>query len=68
MKDNAFIGSNSNIVAPVTIENEGYIAAGSTITENVAKGELSIERSKQINKPGYVEKKKIRDEKLKEEK
>lgn len=68
VKDNAFIGSNSNIVAPVTIENEGYIAAGSTITENVAKGELSIERSKQINKPGYVEKKKIRDEKLKEEK
>lgn len=69
VEDNAFIGSNSNIVAPVHIEEEGYIAAGSTITKDVGKGNLSIERSEQINIAGYVEKKKQRDlKKLKEKK
>lgn len=67
VKDNAFIGSNSNIIAPVTVEEEGYIAAGSTITKNVGIGDLSIERAEQKNIKGYVEKKKARD-KLKEEK
>ena len=57
VEDNAFIGSNSNIVAPVTIKKEGYIAAGSTITSDVEAGYLSIERAEQKNIPGYVEKK-----------
>lgn len=67
--DNAFIGSNSNIVAPVNIACEAYVAAGSTITRDIDKGELSIERAEQKNIAGYVEKKKKRDlEKLKEKK
>ena len=63
----AFIGSNSNIVAPVNIEDEGYIAAGSTITKNVKEGYLSIERAEQRNIEGYVEKKKKRDLKIEKE-
>lgn len=55
--DRAFIGSNSNLVAPVEIGEDGYIAAGSTITKKVGKGQLSIERSKQKNLDGWVEKK-----------
>ena len=47
--DHAFIGSNSNLVAPVEIEDYGYIAAGSTITKKVEEGQLSIERGKQKN-------------------
>lgn len=67
--DGAFIGSNSNIVAPVNIAEEAYVAAGSTITKDIDKGELSIERADQKNIAGYVEKKKKRDqEKLKEKK
>lgn len=67
--DDAFIGSNSNIVAPVNIADEGYVAAGSTITKDVSEGELSIERAEQKNIAGYVEKKKKRDEeKIKEKK
>ncbi len=55
--DNAFIGSNSNLVAPVRIEDWAYIAAGSTITKEVKAGELSIARAEQVNKSGWVEKK-----------
>lgn len=57
VKDNAFIGSNSNLVAPVEIDQWAYIAAGSTITKDVGNGELSIERSKQTNIKGWVERK-----------
>ena len=65
--DNAFVGSNSNIVAPVKIEDDSYIAAGSTITKDVESGSLSIERAEQKNIAGYVEKKRKRDlEKQKE--
>lgn len=69
VEDRAFIGSNSNIVAPVTIKQEAYIAAGSTITSDVEPGHLSIERSEQKNISGYAEKKRKRDlEKEKEQK
>ena len=65
--DDAFIGSNSNIVAPVNIEKDAYIAAGSTITKDVGSGMLSIERAEQKNIAGYTEKKRKRDlEKSKE--
>lgn len=68
VEDDAFIGSNSNLVAPVHVEKEGYIAAGSTITKDVEEGSLSIERADQVNVAGYVEKKKKRDlKKLKEQ-
>lgn len=55
--DNAFIGSNSNLVAPVNIEPWAYIAAGSTITKEVKEGELSVARARQVNITGWVEKK-----------
>ncbi len=51
--DNAFIGCNSNLVAPVTIEENAFIAAGSTITKDVEKDAMAIARSKQVNKAGY---------------
>lgn len=52
--DNAFIGSNSNIVAPLEVEDNAYIAAGSTITKKVFKGQLSLERADQKNIDGWV--------------
>jgi bifunctional UDP-N-acetylglucosamine pyrophosphorylase/glucosamine-1-phosphate N-acetyltransferase len=55
--DHAFVGSNSNLVAPVEVKEWGYIAAGSTITDNVGEGELSIARARQVNKVGWVDKK-----------
>ncbi|QAT62771.1 bifunctional UDP-N-acetylglucosamine diphosphorylase/glucosamine-1-phosphate N-acetyltransferase GlmU [Acidilutibacter cellobiosedens] len=55
--DNAFIGSNSNLVAPVKVEKWGYIAAGSTITDAVNEYDLSIARARQVNKKDWVIKK-----------
>lgn len=55
--DNAFIGCNTNLIAPVTIGDCGYTAAGSTVTKNVPDGALAIERSKLEIKEGYSEKK-----------
>ncbi|HSQ88649.1 MAG TPA: bifunctional UDP-N-acetylglucosamine diphosphorylase/glucosamine-1-phosphate N-acetyltransferase GlmU, partial [Romboutsia sp.] len=57
VKDGAFIGSNSNLVAPVKIEEKGYIATGSTITDDVPQGALAIARQRQVIKEGWVEKK-----------
>lgn len=51
--ENAFIGSNSALVAPVEIGDGAYIASGSVITEPVAPDALGIGRSRQVNKPGY---------------
>lgn len=50
IKDNAFIGSNSNVVAPVTVEEKGYVAAGSTITKDVPAGALCVSRARQVIK------------------
>ncbi len=52
----AFIGSNATLVAPVEIGEEGYVGAGSVITENVPSGALGLGRARQINKEGWVEK------------
>ena len=51
--DNCFIGSNTNMVAPVTIGNNVLVAAGSTITADVPADSLAIARQKQINKEGW---------------
>ncbi len=50
--DKAFIGSNSNLVAPVTVQQGGYVACGSTITDTVEEGDLAIARARQVNKKG----------------
>lgn len=54
--DNAFIGCNSNLIAPVEIGKDAYIAAGSTINQDVPEGALAIARERQTNKPGYAAK------------
>ena len=51
--DAAFIGSNSSLVAPVTIGNGATVGAGSTITRDVAENSLAVERSKQVEKENY---------------
>ncbi|MCI6659514.1 MAG: hypothetical protein SOW48_04590 [Peptoniphilaceae bacterium] len=56
--DHAFLGSNANLIAPVEVEEDGFIAAGSTITKKVEKGALALERAEQKNIAGYVEKRK----------
>jgi len=54
IEDDVFIGCNSNLVAPVTVGKGAYVAAGSTITEDVPGEALSIARARQINKEDYV--------------
>lgn len=56
--EHCFIGCNTNLVAPVTIGDFAYTAAGSTITDDVPADALAIARARQVNKEGWVEKKK----------
>jgi bifunctional UDP-N-acetylglucosamine pyrophosphorylase/glucosamine-1-phosphate N-acetyltransferase len=60
IEDGAFIGSDSQLVAPVRIGKGAYVAAGSSIVEDVPDGALGIARGKQTNKPGWVDKRKAR--------
>lgn len=53
--DDAFIGCNTNLISPVTVENGSYIAAGSTITEDVHAGDLAVARARQKNIPGWMD-------------
>ncbi len=53
IEDNVFIGCNSNLVAPVTLKEGAYTAAGSTITKEVPSEALAIARCKQENKLGW---------------
>ena len=55
--DHSFIGCNTNLVSPVTIHDNTYIAAGSTITSEVKEGDLAVARAKQRNISGWVDKK-----------
>lgn len=50
IKDNAFIGCNSNLIAPIEIGKNTFIAAGTTVTKNVGDNEFAISRVKQENK------------------
>jgi bifunctional UDP-N-acetylglucosamine pyrophosphorylase/glucosamine-1-phosphate N-acetyltransferase len=52
-----FIGSDSALVAPVRVGDGAYIAAGSTITDNVPAEALGIARGRQVTKPGWASKK-----------
>ncbi len=51
--DKSFIGSNTNLVAPVTLGDNSFVAAGSTITEDVPADSLAIARQRQTNKEGW---------------
>jgi bifunctional UDP-N-acetylglucosamine pyrophosphorylase/glucosamine-1-phosphate N-acetyltransferase len=57
---NSFVGSDSTLVAPVTIADGAYIGAGSCITKDVPSGALAIGRSRQTNLEGWVEARKAR--------
>ena len=61
IEDKAFIGSDTTLIAPVTVGESAYIAAGSAITDHVPAGALGIARGRQENKAGWVEKKKNAD-------
>lgn len=52
--DRVFVGSDSQLVAPVTIGNDAIIAAGATITKTVPAGALALSRAPQVNKEGYA--------------
>lgn len=54
IEDNAYIGSNNTLIAPLTIEKNAYTAAGSTITDRVPADALAIGRARQIVKEGYA--------------
>lgn len=54
--NDVFIGCNTNLVAPVKVGDGSYIAAGSTITEDIPQNCLAIARERQINKKGWVKK------------
>lgn len=49
-----FVGSNSNIIAPMVIEDGAFIAAGSTLNQDVPAGSLAIARARQVNKPEWL--------------
>ena len=53
--DYSFIGSGSNIVAPVNIADHAYVAAGSTITDDIDAHDMGIARGRQVNKKGYFD-------------
>ena len=55
VEDGAFVGSDSTLVAPVRIGKGAYVAAGSTITENVPEGSLALGRSRQTTKEGWAQ-------------
>ncbi len=56
IEDEAFVGSNSNLIAPITVGKRAVVAAGSTVTEDIHSGDMAIARSRQENKPGYGDK------------
>ena len=61
IEDGAFIGSDTQLVAPVTVGAGAYVAAGSSITHDVPAGALGVARAKQTNIEGWVARKKKRD-------
>jgi len=58
IKDNVFIGSNSSLVAPLTVEKDSIVGAGSVITKKVRKKSLALTRSPQLEVKNYKRKKK----------
>ncbi|PKK95558.1 MAG: bifunctional UDP-N-acetylglucosamine diphosphorylase/glucosamine-1-phosphate N-acetyltransferase GlmU [Tenericutes bacterium HGW-Tenericutes-5] len=54
--NDVFVGCNSNLIAPIKIDDNAMIAAGSTLDKNVPKGSLAIARAYQVNKENYIRK------------
>jgi bifunctional UDP-N-acetylglucosamine pyrophosphorylase/glucosamine-1-phosphate N-acetyltransferase len=66
--EGAFIGSDTQLVAPVTVGANAVVGAGSTITKDVSPGALAVTRAQQTEIPGYAEKKRKREEGRRREK
>ncbi len=62
VEDNAFIGCNTNLVPPVTVGKGSYIAAGSTITEDVPEDSLAVARTRQVVKENWAKERRERGE------
>ena len=63
IQDGAFIGSDSQLIAPVTVGKGAYVGAGSSITNDVPPGALGIARGRQVNVEGWAERRKAPAEK-----
>jgi bifunctional UDP-N-acetylglucosamine pyrophosphorylase/glucosamine-1-phosphate N-acetyltransferase len=57
--ERVFIGSDTALVAPIRVGDGAYVAAGSTLTENVPAGALALARGRQVNKPGWARKRRL---------
>ena len=66
--DNAFVGCNVNLIAPVEVKDNSYIAAGSTITDEVPEYSLAIARERQVIKEDWVKKKNMERKEQQKEK
>lgn len=60
IEDGAFVGSDTQLIAPVTVHKDAYVGTGTTVRENVPGGALAVSAGKQRNIEGWVEKKKAR--------
>jgi bifunctional UDP-N-acetylglucosamine pyrophosphorylase/glucosamine-1-phosphate N-acetyltransferase len=58
VEDGAFVGTDSQLIAPVRIGKDAYVAAGSSITEDVPPDSLAIARGRQVNKEGWAKQRK----------
>jgi bifunctional UDP-N-acetylglucosamine pyrophosphorylase/glucosamine-1-phosphate N-acetyltransferase len=63
VEDGAFIGSDTQLIAPVRVGKGAYVGAGSSITDDVPAGALGIGRGRQVNVEGWVERRKVAREK-----
>jgi len=59
--DRVFVGSNSTLVAPLTIESDGFVAAGSTVTKDINSAQLAVSRARQRNIDGWRRPEKSKD-------
>ena len=55
IEDDVFVGTNSTLVAPLTIHHDAYVAAGSVVNEDVPEGDLAVGRARQRNVPGWTQ-------------
>jgi bifunctional UDP-N-acetylglucosamine pyrophosphorylase/glucosamine-1-phosphate N-acetyltransferase len=54
LEDGVFVGSNTQLIAPVMVKKGAYVASGTTVTRDVPENALALSRSKQENKEGYA--------------
>ncbi len=64
IEDGVFIGSGTELIAPIRIGRGAYVAAGSTITKDVPAEALTVARARQVDKPGWARKLKARKARL----